>query len=688
MFIEGLNCSLSWKQAAQRYTVFRKFSIYSKLNNFIHIQSLIRYQKLSRCYSRFDQNNTISLLKSLIDENSDITNKSKKCMRAYWQYLENNNNVDKKSIIDVASMENFINFVNRNKSKSTTVLATYYRELLVHGLQNNFNTVNTLINKINGESFLIKDNEQLLSYIIYHSLSNNQLIVAVSLYLFYHKLHPDHPLNEIYSRKLIKALSFNNPKYNYQYLLKFLELDQLYKSKGKELLLTELESTSICEKALSMKELPILTNKILNKILDANHFPSKDKLRNDQLIAGYDLIHLNYKLNNPSRVFSTWTKIKNNYPSFTSHDPNILYKVLNLATHHKSHKSMGKEIIQQLPPKYYCNSQLIFPEFVDFATKSRDLKQAQKIISDVNKNIIPENIPIILKSKRCLSALLRMHLTFNDSDGVNNVLKQIIEVNGKISAENYQAIITHLIRSGKVDDFNKAVSLFKNLDSNDSLLSYPIVIQSLMTSIMKSESLQETKRFRFIVKDLLSKAHRADPKHLNSMWNIISSLYIKHLTSFKGFKTKDKIFNSNINSDSKCLDDAKLIYLNSISIHNFNKSKIRGGHTSNVESDYSHIDYNPFYSSDTSIIKLKITKSNRYVILKNIAINSIHYNRKDIFSWCCSELYQHGLSIDDLLLDWNLVLKQKIRSTEFKSSNEIEKTLSTDGLKSIKENLR
>lgn len=97
---------------------------------------------------------------------------------------------------------------------------------------------------------------------------------------------------------------------------------------------------------------------------------------------------------------------------------------------------------------------------------------------------------------------------------------------------------------------------------------------------------------------------------------------------------------------------------------------------------------NPFIASSPCDVKLKVNNQNRFTILRNIALSALQIGRTDIFLWACAELYQNGMTIEELKLDWNFILKHQIRNSEFKTNKEIIQDIKKHGVSAVKRYLR
>lgn len=606
----------------------------------------------------------------IVRDSKPIHNDEKPLFIDYWKSVSNSRNTAM-SILKNVPIESIAQFVNSNKLNSSTVRGFYRRELIYH-LNDDLEKVQELASKLRVKRNKIDSKNDILAFCINDSVQTKDIMMAVDLYLLFYKLYPEEALRNDICQTIISALAFENPRYDHVHLLKFLALDQLYESRKSKMTLTQTHIVTLCNKALALENSPILTKNVLSRVMDIELTPIEG-FRNDKMIATYHLIERDYASNNPAGVFLTWTTIKNYYTSMDKHDPRIIYKLINTFTYHKAYRKAANEIVRNLDAEYYSNNPLILPAMIDYATKINDISLAKELMNNVNEYMEKNNTQVVLFSKRCLSSLLRMHLKFKDSSGVDRVLKQIRETFGRHSQENLSAIISHLVEIKSFDNLTKAVRLVDTFPPNRALLAYASIINKIVEWQIASDDRFTTASLP-IVDKLLQKAHTQDPHHKSSLWNIVASLFVKKIVHYRNFQRKGRLFNKHNQTkklDTTNLDLAKLIYLRS----------------RKTTWDYSKVDVNPFMKSAPHKVVLKITDGNRSVILRNIALNAIKGKRKDIFLWCCSELYLNGMPVKELLLDWNMMLDNQMRRATFQERKHIEEKLSIKKLAFISSNL-
>ncbi|CCD25782.1 Cbp1p NDAI_0F04640 [Naumovozyma dairenensis CBS 421] len=628
-------------------------------------------------------------LTATIVNNEPLTPHIKKDFQKYWKLLpqqfSKQNNHDNETILNQIDMTTFMNFINKSKGISSTARGIYRREI-IYLIKQNLTLVFQLIGLLSRQdesqatylesSPSLSSPTDILHWCLNDSVRTADVVMAADLYLLFYKIYPHEKIYPTYQSRLINALSFDNPLYDHIHLIKYLELHKLWADKHLQYTPTPLQTSILSNKAISLRNSPSLSKTTLELLLDT-HFLPNDQLRDDQIVIAYQLIDENYKLNNASGVFSNWLKIKDHYISITKHDPRIIYKIIKISTQNIIYRTICKEILWQLSPQYYCNNPLLLPAIIDYATEVNSLSLTKEIMNNINLHTKPENYQVVWFTKRCLSSLLKMHLKFNDSDGVDRVLRQINEKFGKHSQENYQAIISHLLQSQDIQNFAKAMNLVNKFPPETALLSYGTIINRLINWETKSNGNIDTNNSNAnilnpmaSINELLLKAHKYDPKHLNSLWNIIAALYFKRLLKLTFSVENQSKENDAINTTS--LDIAKYIYVNC---------------TQNSY-PWSEIDSNPFSNPYPHKVKLKITNSNKFVILRNIAMTAIEQVRQDIFLWCCAELYKNGMSVKELKIHWNIMLKHSLRKIEFKDKKHVTDQLKSKEVKFIKHLLK
>lgn len=589
-------------------------------------------------------------ISKIISENKPLTEADKPMFKQYWEQASHQF-PNSKTILPDVELQSFSQFIRNNEKNSSTVRSFYRREIILNKENH------SLMNSISSD---LKDP---LDFCIKDSLSTKDIAIAADLFVLYYKLYPNEPLKKGLVSDIISAMSFQDPRHDRLHLLKFLELTKVFKRHNEQLGLTTAQASGISNKALSLKHSSTLTKRILTEVM-YNSKNSRMTSRNESIIAAYRLIERDYRSKNAAGVFFTWKKIATHYQDLTHHDPTILYMILKTCMNSKIYRYVCKDILSQLPPKYYSNNSLILPTIITYIVKTGNLQQAQELMDNVNNNIAPENIRNVFQTRMCLSSLLKMHLKFNDSQGVDRVLKQIHEVFGQHSQEDFQAIVAHILKDKTLDNIVKAVNLVSQIPQARALLAYATIINTIVDWQIASNG-QFDQKSKHIINDLLTKAHQVDPMHKSSLWSILASLYIKRLVHHKNFRKPHGPEKETMN-----LDLAKLIFLKSSS----NSNQI--------------CTINPFEHSSPQNIILRISNKNKIILLRNIASGAIKGCRKDIFLWCCAELYNSGVAVKELILDWHAIFDYRFRSSKSLENIKLKDQLSISDLPLIKNALK
>ncbi|CCF59413.1 hypothetical protein KAFR_0G03800 [Kazachstania africana CBS 2517] len=613
------------------------------------------------------QTNHISELITIIKEEKTLTTSRKELFKSYWRehHLQSAKNRPIASLLKEVDLPSFVRFISKTKLKSSTARGIYRREIMYNNSDVSF--ANELVNTISGEGITFHTKDDVFRWCFFDSLTTNDILMAADIFLLYYSNNNETIDNEL-TLKLITALSFQNPPYDKPHLKKFLKLCQLMEKRSSSLTLTRFQLQNLCDKALSLDNTPLLSKLVLTKLMHANFYPST-KTRDSKMMVAYKLIDQDYQMRNVSGVFLTWTTIKNHYTSFDKHDPRILYKVFKIAKQNKAYLGVCRELMEKLTPVYYCNDPLLLPVVINYTTQIGDFDQATQLIKDMKENMNDAAQNRRFYRKRTLNSLLKLHLKFHDFSSVDKILKEIVDLFGKLSSSNYQAIISHLLNTEKVDNLKKALKLLNIIEPSERLSAYATLITKLVEWNLAGKSALSRNHLA-VINELLTKADKQDPEHLNSLWNIVASLYIKTLLHCTN-KSSGKSSNTKIKSSTKSLDLAKLIFLKSVNVSNTKE-----------------VDSNPFSTFDPYNIKLKLSSSNKVVILKNIAMVALKCKRKDIFLWCCSMLYQDGMSSIDLMADWNIILKHQFRKSRYESLDSFLNNSTKEGVKFIKDTLK
>ncbi|KAK5781895.1 hypothetical protein RI543_000669 [Arxiozyma heterogenica] len=600
-----------------------------------------------------------------------------KLVQKYWNsfstlnYLHNNiSNTKNQSLLLTVNIDKFMVFIKQGWDSS--IIRSLFKKELIYN-SSNIKFINKLLSTLRTTTYNkpIAKSSDILQWCVDDSLSNNDIITAIDIFLLYYKINKsiDPPnLNDV--KNLISKLKYQNPKYDNIHLKSLIQIYDLLESYNLPLKLSDFEVLMFCNKALSPDMDPIISKTILTVLLDSQSTLSSKLIgptgneRLNQINIGYATIDRDYKIRNPTGIYLTWIQIKDLYSSFSDHDSRILYKVFKSCSQNRTYRIICVEMLSKMKPSHYCNDPLLLPIIIKYITLTKSLKNAQHLMTNMEKYTTIENKKLIWSSKRFLSSLLKMQLCFFDAGSVDNIIKQIIGTYGSLSSADYQAIVSHLLEKPKMDNIKRALKFVDSIPLDQRFSSYSVLVNKLIESIFAMESKMKLLVMP-LINEILIKAHTQDPHHDNPFWSLISALYIKSLL----FPLTSRIpYLSQKNSSSR-LDMAKLLYCKSDEfpfLYNSNTS------------------INPFSEPHPKNIKLKITNMNRFVILRNIAHTALKCSRKDIFLWACSKLYKGGMPIEELILLWNITYKHQIRNTKFQSKKEIIQCIEKYGSKAFK----
>ncbi|CEP64389.1 Cbp1p LALA0_S11e02982g [Lachancea lanzarotensis] len=511
----------------------------------------------------------------------------------------------------------------------------------------------------------IENNAYLIDLLIADALEYYDITNAVDLFIWFYANSKQTPPSTQLADKIMGGLAFSNPMHDEKLLTKFLQLMEFMLKKIPSYELSEYHATQICAKAMSVVNNPLLIKKVLDHVYEIP-YTNSNTLRNAQVLAAYRLINEDYKKANPSGVFYQWTAIKNHYTSLDKHDSRILYRVIKLFTNQKSYRFRCKEILTKLEPDFYVNNPLLLPCFVIFSVKTNDFKLATKIMSDITSYATTTTKTTNLNSKFMLSTLLRLHLNFKDSSGVQNVLNTIQKNTTGLSPADYQAIVSHLMTTGKEPDLDKAITITTTIKGISALPSAVAIINHVASAhFMQNHS---TKAYSTL-ETILRFADNIDKKHRNKLWDILASIFVNSLTSYGKFGKNQKegiILQEAKQKAKKNTEFLRFLYLNSLT---------KMEHESTAD---------PFNMTSPKDIILKLTKSNKLVILRTIAKEARFANRIDLLRWCISEMIKCGMPMKEIELDWNTMEKHQVRRYAFTNIKCLSKNVDNHGIKNFK----
>ncbi|CAL9727535.1 cytochrome B pre-mRNA-processing protein 1 [Monosporozyma unispora] len=614
---------------------------------------------------------------SFVTPNKFKLNDFSKNLRVYWSHLPSSSlQNNPSSILSKVDCPKFILFTKQRWQSSPLVRSLFMRELICNCT--NTELINKLITllEVKLPDPLLSTPLDVLKWCINKSLHKKDVVTAIDLFLLFYKVNTEAIPQWDYAKQLISALKYQHPRYDNIHLKKLTEVIQLLKKHRIRILLSNFDVSLLCNKALSPDVESLVSKNVLGILLDSqliglnsdNLFPSQQEMsviEKNQLKLGYTLIDKDYKIRNQTGVHLAWIQIKDIYPFFSDHDSRILYKVFESSCQNRAYRDVCVEMLKMMNPEKYCNDPLLISAIIKYVSTTRSLKQARSLMTNMEKFTTPENKKLIWASRRFLSSLLRMQLVYFEAESVDNIIKQITETYGSLSASDYAAIVSHLLSKPTLSNIKRALQFVDSVPLDRRFSSY-IVLLNKLTETVFSRGLKLKPLVMPLINEILIKAHEQDPEHYNRIWSVTSAIYVK--TILLPLTTKNATLANN--TDTSALDLAKLLYCKN------EEGCIPSSDTTT----------NPFLESHPTNIKLKINDTNRFVILRNIAHISLKCARKDIFLWSCTQLYREGMPVEELIFLWNMTFKHQFRKNSYHSKFEIKQALDKHGIQAF-ENL-
>lgn len=414
----------------------------------------------------------------------------------------------------------------------------------------------------------------LLKFLVFEAIEFQDLTNAIDIYIWYFRQSTNQDPDYSIATKLLTAIAFSAPNQKGTELVKFLELIQFLRTNKPNFHITETTAVQICNKAMSLQDKTTITKKVLDTALGIEH-EQNNTIRNSQVHASYKLISQDYAKNNPAGVWYNWLSIKDHYTTLMKHDSRIIYKIIRIFTKQRAYRPKCKTLIEKMNPEDYINNGILLHAVISFASSTKNLKLASDILKQMALNDDPKTERYVFTSRLTLSALLRLHLTFRDSTGVERVLKQINSTHKSLTASDYQSIVDHLLKSGKEKDITKAIIMTQNMKGKACLPSIATIVHHLANFPVNKKPFT-TINIRALSQNILAKASIADPEHKSKLWDIVAAIFVRSLTTYNT-KTKSRSTAIQITSNDRSrtvkqsqqpVDFLKFCYLNSLKHHN------------------------------------------------------------------------------------------------------------------------
>ncbi|CAL9736688.1 cytochrome B pre-mRNA-processing protein 1 [Monosporozyma servazzii] len=593
-----------------------------------------------------------------------------KMLQIYWSSIPSSPLlINNSSILSNIDYKKFISFTKQRWHYSPLIRSLFMRELIYNC--NNIRVVNNLLILLEVK---LPDPEittpfDVLKWCINESVKKKDVITAIDLYLLYYKINVNLIPEWDYASTLISALKYQHPKYDNIHLKRLIEIIRLLQKHKIPLLFSNYDILLLCNKALSSDVDHLTSKTLLDMLLGSQLYfgnisnqtiskPELSVIKRNQLKLAYSLIDKDYEIRNQTGIHLTWIQIKDIFPSFSDHDSRILYKVFNSSCQNRAYRAVCVEMMGKMDPSSYCNDPLMIPSIIKYISITKSLEKARTLMADMEKYTTTENKKMIWSSRRFLSSLLRMQLVYFDAESVDRIIKQITETYGSLSSTDFEVIVSHLLSRPSMKNIKRTLQFVDSVPLDQRLSSYVVLLNKLTESVYSRDT--EMKPLVMpLINEILVKAHVQDPEHRNRIWAVVSALYIKSIL----FPiTSRRRTASNI--DTSALDLAKLLYCKNKESH----------------AAYNTTTVNPFTEVHSHNITLKITKNNRFVILRNIAHTSLKCSRQDIFRWSCTQLYKEGMPVEELILLWNITFKHQFRKSSYRSKAEIKLELTKHGI--------
>ncbi|SCU96876.1 LADA_0H03224g1_1 [Lachancea dasiensis] len=594
------------------------------------------------------------------------------------QQLSSHTQRNKRSIIHTDILDGGDAIFGMSNEKQKNVTKQYYKTSIKFRTwlrwkiaRQNSTVENTLpilsLLGLHDSDVMIETQEDIVLQLIRNSLTFGDIANAVDLYIWYYKHIKKNCLDTNIPLQIIECVGSSNTSSDKLILSKILQLMEFLRHNKQSIKLKDHHILDLCTKIISNANKPSVRKSILNEISESTLLQT-NSTRNAQILAFYSQIEQDCKKNNPAGVLQHWAAIKLTYTSLDKHDHKILYRIIKLFTNQKAYRHHCRVLISSLDPVFYVNNSLLLPSIINFSSKTNDFKMATKIMTDITKYANRETVATTLASRKMLSTLLRLHLTFRDANGVQKVLNLIEEKPDGMSAADYQAIILNMLKTNSNRELKKAILLTKTIPGTKALPSLATIITKA-SQRLSTTSLPGEKVNRIIIQNLLRVAHNLDPNHTNNIWDIVASLYVSSTTSYGKITKKNKNTDEYLLHKKNSADNAaflKCLFLRS----------------SQKPSALSTTD--PFNQPNPSLTIIKLNKNNRLVILRTIAKEARFGKRVDILTWCVNEMAKNGMSLKEIELDWSIMEKHQVRRLSVNNRHTLTSNLKDHGVKSFK----
>lgn len=622
-----------------------------------------------------DNFNITDKLRNIIENNHKIDASNKNIFNYYWNLTPTSaDELMKTKLLPYINPRLFTNYI-REHYYNKTIRKLCRNELIFSS--DNIKLCKQIIKgldiKLNSFPNLEKSSD-ILKWCLEDSFERGDDVIASDIFISYYRIYPNENPTQNNIDILLTKLSVPNPVDNHLRLQNFISLHELIKNFDMKFNFSRLTLENWYNIFLNQEFKEPQLIKEATDLIFGNDFIYEKNSLNMKLKIAYTMIEWDIKKTNFSGAYLTWLKIKDLTKEIYLHDSKTLASLLKVATLESKYKYLGEEIINRIPKQEYCNNPILLPVVISYVLNKKSLTLARNIVDDMRLHTTNHNQQIIWKSKETLLALFKLQLMYYDDGNINKILKEVVQLYGKVTSEFYIAIVSYLMETEKLENVKRATKILDSINNNHT---YSICSSIMLSRLVYWEINNKTIipfGCKSLINELISKMHEKDPKHIENFWFNVDGHYVKYLITMPtdvDIKEDIKCFNEAITAETKKnismkLDLVKYIYI---------KSNIDRRHI--VSNKIPTI--NPFLEVQSQNIRFKLTKRANIKILKNIAVAALKISKFDLFQWCCSMLYQEGVSKEEQLFLWNLTFDRDLREVKFTSLKQVQETLRSNG---------
>lgn len=410
---------------------------------------------------------------------------------------------------------------------------------------------------------------------------------------------------------VIDSLLFKNPTHDELHIDAIIQLVETCK-----VTLSEHQARMLSEK-IPKDASPTLTKKVSSILLLNSNRTSTVFLSN-----GYKAIYKDFKANNPAGCAETWLSIKGFYHDISLHDTKVLAVLIIVFSKNKKYREIAKELVNEIPDFMYSDPELISP-ILD-------------LLGDMNRPDIANTICAQLKpplSRPMLSTLLKLHVSFDDAEGTEKVLKQIYDVGSELYTGDYVVIVGQLL---KKNEFQKALNVVKTIPLEYAEMSYIAMINNIVDQSRRGKTPIPDVHLA-IIETLVNKIDGFHKQRFK-FWNRLGAVYIKYLCSFR---------------DIERLAIARQIYTNTY-LEPEIKQYVRDQDVIRTKFDTTNIEAtsNPFaVEKNLERIILRSDETARLTILKTLADGAFIIRDHKSLDFAIKNMLDLGFTKAEVMLD-------------------------------------